>query len=60
MNEVILRLAVRAAGCCMFECLCGKLGAAVRMLLGCYFCCVFECVLVRGCVYVYEVVCVCE
>ena len=30
MNEVISRLATRAAGCCMFECLCGKLGATLR------------------------------
>ena len=32
MNEVILRLVARPAGRCLFECLCGKLGAALRYL----------------------------
>ena len=33
MNEVISRLATRAAGCCMFVRLCGKLGATLRYLM---------------------------
>ena len=63
MNEVISRLATRAAGCCMFECLCGKLGATLRYLdvifVACLSVCLSDvvCMFMRLYVYVNEVVC---
>ena len=66
MNEVISRLATRAAGCCMLECLCGKLGAiraTLRYLdvifVACLSVCLSDvvCMFMRLYVYVNEVVC---
>ena len=61
--RLLLRLAARAAGRCMFECLCGKLGATLRYLdvifVACLSVCLSDvvCMFMRLYVYVNEVVC---
>ena len=51
MNEVILRWVARPAGRCLFECLCGKLGAALRYLDVIFV--PFVCIIIYLCVCVF-------
>ena len=51
MNEVLLMLVARPAGRCLFECLCGKLGAALRYLDVIFV--PFVCIIIYLCVCVF-------